>query len=77
MLVWMPCKDTWAWKEGNVAVAPYFLLFFVFFLMVLIATAPHIWLSHESYAEAMQLFCSAHSASFASRITGYLVNHLF
>jgi hypothetical protein len=71
-LVWMPREDARAWKEGNVAVAPYFLLFLVFFLPALIATAPHTWPSHGCHAEATRSSCSAHSASFASWITGYL-----
>jgi hypothetical protein len=58
-----------------VAVVLYFLFFSVFFLPALIATAPHTWLSHESHAKATQLFCSAHSTSFASRIIGYLITH--
>jgi hypothetical protein len=57
----------------TVAVAPCFLLFFVFFSLVLIATAPHTWLLHGSYAEAMQLSCSAHSASFASVTTNNIL----
>jgi hypothetical protein len=59
--------------ETGVMVAPYFSLFLVFFSPALIATAPHTWLSHERHAEATQSSCSAHSASFASWITGYLV----
>jgi hypothetical protein len=62
---------------GAIAVAPYFLFFLVFFLLALIATAPHTWLLHRRHAEAMQSSCSAHSASFASRITGYLVTRPF
>jgi hypothetical protein len=61
----------------SVAVAPYFLLFFVFFSPVLIATAPYTWLSHGSHAETTQSSCSAYSASFASRITRYLVTRPF
>jgi hypothetical protein len=61
----------------TVAVAPYFLLFFVFFSLALIATAPHTWLSHGRHAEATQSSCNAHSASFASRISGYLVTQPF
>jgi multidrug resistance efflux pump len=61
-----------AWKGGNVMVAPYFLLFLVFFSLALIATAPHTWLSHGRHAETTQSSCSAHSTSFASQITGYL-----
>jgi hypothetical protein len=76
-LVWMPRVDARAWKGGNVAVAPYFLLFSVFFSPALIATAPHTWLSHGRHAEATRLSCSTHSASFASRITGYLVTRPF
>jgi hypothetical protein len=60
------------WSNPSVAVVLYFLLFFVFLSLVLIATAPHTWLSYESHAEATQLFCSTHSASFASWITGFL-----
>jgi hypothetical protein len=60
----------------SVAVAPYFLLFSVFFSPALIATAPHTWLSHGCHAEATRSSCSAHSASFASRITRYLVTCL-
>jgi hypothetical protein len=60
-----------------VAVALYFSLFLVFFLPVLIATVPHTWLSHGHHAEATRLPCSAHSASFASRITGYLITQPF
>jgi hypothetical protein len=60
-----------------VAVAPYFSLFFVFFSPALIATAPHTWLSHGCHAEATRSSCSAHSASFASRIIGYLVTRPF
>jgi hypothetical protein len=56
---------------------PIFRLFFVFFSPALIATAPHTWLSHGRHAEATRLSCSAHSASFASRITGYLVTRPF
>jgi hypothetical protein len=59
--------------EDIVTVAPYFSLFFVFFSPALIATAPHTWLSHGRHAETTQSLCSAHSASFASRIIGYLV----
>jgi hypothetical protein len=62
---------------ASVTVAPYFLLFSVFFSPALIATAPHTWLSHGRHAEAMRLSCSAHSASFASRIIGYLVTRPF
>jgi hypothetical protein len=40
-LVWMPRRDARTWKGGNVAVAPYFLLFSVFFSPALVATAPH------------------------------------
>jgi hypothetical protein len=50
-------------------------LFFAFpclFSLALIATAPHTWLSHRCHAEATRSSCSAHSASFASRIIGYL-----
>jgi hypothetical protein len=61
----------------DVAVAPYFSLFLVFFSPALIATAPHTWLSYGRHAEATRLSCSAHSASFASRITGYLVTQPF
>jgi hypothetical protein len=61
----------------TVAVAPYFLPFSVFFSPALIATAPHTWLSHGHHAEATQSSCSAYSASFASRIIGYLVTRPF
>jgi dUTP pyrophosphatase len=60
-----------------VAVVPYFLPFSVFFSPALVATAPHTWLSHGRHVEATQSSCSAHSASFASRITGYLVTQPF
>jgi hypothetical protein len=60
-----------------VAVTPYFSLFLVFFSPAPIATVPHIWLSHGCHAEATRSFCSTHSASFASRITGYLVTRPF
>jgi hypothetical protein len=63
--------------EMSVTVAPYFLLFFVFLLPALIATVPHTWLSHGRHAETTRLSCSAHSASFASQITGYLVTQPF
>jgi hypothetical protein len=32
MLVWMPREDARAWKGGNVAVTPYFLLVLYLFL---------------------------------------------
>jgi hypothetical protein len=71
-------KDAAVWarpylEQLAVAVAPYFLLFSVFFSPALIATAPHTWLSHGRHAEATRSSCSAHSASFTSRIIGYLV----
>jgi hypothetical protein len=71
-LVWMPHEDARAWKGGNIAVAPYFLLFSVFFLQALIAIVPHTWLSYGRHAEATRSSCSAYSASFASWITRYL-----
>jgi hypothetical protein len=70
-LVWLQAKDI-----KIVTVAPYFLLFLVFFSLMLIATALHTWLLHGSHAEAMQSSCSTHSTSFASWITRYLVTCL-
>jgi hypothetical protein len=66
-----------SYQTRSVVVALYFSLFLVFFLPALIATAPHTWLSHGRHAEATQSSCSAHSASFASWITGYLVTRPF
>jgi hypothetical protein len=58
-----------------------FLCVFVFFCTSAYChSATHMvvpWMPHGCHAEATQLSCSAHSASFASRITRYLAIRSF